>query len=115
MWKREEEGTQDAKIPAYETKIQLGTTPLDSIHDVRTGFNQVYGRTIVCVMMSTDRIVQGQPMSYAFGKLIEAKGCFDISTDNGLHPWSMNWDLLAAEGHVWTVAGISPRVSITII
>ena len=47
-------------------------------------------------------------MSYAFGKLIEAKGCFDISTDNGLHPWSMQWDLLAAEGHVWTVAGIYP-------
>ena len=42
MWKREEEGTQeDAKIPAYETKIQLGTTPLDSIHDVRMGLNQV--------------------------------------------------------------------------
>lgn len=46
-------------------------------------------------------------MSYAFKKLIEAKGCFDISTDNGLHPWSMQWDLLAAEGYIWTVAGMS--------
>ena len=116
MWNREEEGTQeDAKIPAYETKIQLGTTPLDSIHDVRMGFNQVYGFTIIYVTMSTNCIVQGQPISYAFGKLIEAKGCFDISTDNGIHPWSMKWDLLAAEGYIWTVAGMSPGVPITII
>jgi len=116
MWNREEEGAQeDAKIPAYETKIQLGTTPLDSIHDIRMGFNQVCGLTIVGVIVGADRIVQGQPMSYAFGKLIEAKGCFDISTDNGLHPWSMQWDLLAAEGHIWTVAGMTPRAPTTIV
>lgn len=115
MWDREEERAQeDAKIPAYETKIQLGTTPLDSIHDVRLGFNQVYGLIIVGVIVITDRIVKGQPISYAFGKLIGAKGCFDISTDNGLHPWSMQWDLLAAEGHIWTVAGMSSR-SLTVI
>jgi len=115
MWNREEEKVQeDAKIPAYETKVQLGTTPLDSIHDVRMGFSQVGSLTMFDVIMSADRPIQGQPMSYGFEKLIEAKGCFDISTDNGLHPWTMQWDLLAAEGHIWTVAGMSPHFPITI-
>jgi hypothetical protein len=42
MWNREEErAEEDDKIPAYETKVQLGTTPLDSILDIRMGFNQV--------------------------------------------------------------------------
>ena len=115
MWDREERAQEDDKLAAYETKIQLGTTPLDLIHDVRMGLNQVYGLTIFDGIMSTHHTVQGQPMSHAFGKLVEAKGCFDISTDNGLHPWSMQWDLLAAEGHIWTVAGVSRRSPVAII
>ena len=115
MWNRDERAQEDDRIAAYETKIQLGTTPLDSIHDVRMGFNQVYGLAIFDTIMSAHCPVQGQPMSYAFGKLIEAKGCFDISTDNGLHPWSMQWDLLAAEGYIWTVAGMSHRSPVAVI
>lgn len=115
MWDREERAQEDDKLAAYETKIQLGTTPLDMIHDVRMGLSQVYGLTIFDAIMSTYHTVQGQPMTYAFGKLVEAKGCFDISTDNGLHPWSMQWDLLAAEGHIWTVAGMSRCSPVAVI
>lgn len=58
MWNREAERAQgDDKIAAYETKIQLGTTPLDLIHDIRMGFNQVYGPTIFDAMMSAHCIV----------------------------------------------------------
>ncbi|PVG02241.1 hypothetical protein CPB86DRAFT_751668 [Serendipita vermifera] len=79
----------DIKVPGKYSVIQVGTSPLDMLFDVRLG------------------VRSGEPLSLLFRKRFEATGCLDVSPSLPLSPLNTQWQIWAIDALLWQLSGIS--------